>query len=118
MQLKQLFIALTALVAAQGAHAQGVATTPSADSTEATTVSTTPASTDTTTTTTSPTATPAATPSATPVSATPEPNVASKEVETKPKQFEEWSSAHRVACVAELGGYHFNLKELSMPIDE
>jgi len=34
------------------------------------------------------------------------------------KQNEVFSSSHRVACVAELGGYHFNLKELSMPIDQ
>ena len=30
----------------------------------------------------------------------------------------EFSSSHRVGCVAELGGYHFNLKELSLPINE
>ena len=30
---------------------------------------------------------------------------------------EEYSSTHRVGCVAELQGYHYNLKELSMPID-
>jgi hypothetical protein len=30
---------------------------------------------------------------------------------------EEFSSTHRVACVSQLQGYHFNLKELSMPID-
>ena len=28
------------------------------------------------------------------------------------------SSTARVGCAAELGGYHFNLHELSLPIDE
>ena len=30
---------------------------------------------------------------------------------------EQYSSVHRVGCVAELQGYHFNLKELNLPID-
>ena len=30
---------------------------------------------------------------------------------------EQYSSSHRVGCVAELQGYHFNLKELNLPID-
>jgi len=30
---------------------------------------------------------------------------------------EQYSSTHRVGCVAELQGYHFNLKELNLPID-
>lgn len=38
-------------------------------------------------------------------------------VEIKP-QVELHTSTHRVSCVAELGGYHFNLKELSMPINQ
>mgnify|MGYP000212120071 CR=1 FL=1 len=29
-----------------------------------------------------------------------------------------YSSTNRISCVAEMGGYHFNLKELSLPIDE
>lgn len=38
---------------------------------------------------------------------------------TKPvKKAEESSSSNRVGCVANLNGYHFNLKELSLPIDE
>ena len=53
---------------------------------------------------------------ATPTRATSD--VATKDPVTKPKQFEEWSTANRIACVAQLGGHHFNLKELSMPFDE
>lgn len=29
-----------------------------------------------------------------------------------------YTSTNRISCVAEMGGYHFNLKELSLPIDE
>lgn len=29
-----------------------------------------------------------------------------------------YTATNRVSCVAEMGGYHFNLKELSLPIDE
>jgi len=31
---------------------------------------------------------------------------------------EDYSTSNRVGCVANLNGYHFNLKELSLPIDE
>ena len=31
---------------------------------------------------------------------------------------EEFSTSNRIACVAEFQGYHFNLHELSMPINE
>ena len=31
---------------------------------------------------------------------------------------EAFSSVNRVGCVANLQGHHFNLKELSLPIDE
>ena len=41
--------------------------------------------------------------------------VLAKEAE---KVFEEFSSTNRVGCAAELGGFHFNLKELSMPLNE
>lgn len=34
------------------------------------------------------------------------------------KKVEEFSSANRIGCAANLNGYHFNLKELSLPIDE
>ena len=34
------------------------------------------------------------------------------------KIVEEFSSSKRIGCIAQLEGYHFNLKELSMPIDE
>ena len=42
------------------------------------------------------------------------------ETETVPPQkvVEEYSTAKRIGCIAQLEGYHFNLKELSMPIDE
>ena len=35
-----------------------------------------------------------------------------------PKVIEEYSTSKRIGCIAQLEGYHFNLKELSMPIDE
>ena len=35
-----------------------------------------------------------------------------------PKIIEEYSTSKRIGCIAQLEGYHFNLKELSMPIDE
>ena len=35
-----------------------------------------------------------------------------------PKVLEEYSTSKRIGCIAQLEGYHFNLKELSMPIDE
>ncbi len=38
--------------------------------------------------------------------------------ETENKYEEEFSSENRIGCVANLKGYHFNLKELSLPIDE
>lgn len=31
---------------------------------------------------------------------------------------EAYSTSNRVGCAANLNGYHFNLKELSLPIDE
>ena len=34
------------------------------------------------------------------------------------KIVEEYSTSKRIGCIAQLEGYHFNLKELSMPIDE
>lgn len=34
------------------------------------------------------------------------------------KVSEEYSTSNRVGCAANLHGYHFNLKELSLPIDE
>ena len=91
MLLKKALIALVGLTVP--ALAQSVATDPAA--------TTTPASSETTVTTDSK-----------------EPKVASKDPPKKEKQVEGWSTQHRIACVAELGGRHFNLKELSMPIDE
>jgi hypothetical protein len=38
--------------------------------------------------------------------------------ETENKYEEEFSTVNRIGCVANLKGYHFNLKELSLPIDE
>jgi len=34
------------------------------------------------------------------------------------KTEEEYSTSNRIGCAANLKGYHFNLKELSLPIDE
>ena len=31
---------------------------------------------------------------------------------------EEFSTTNRIGCVADFDGFHFNLKELSLPIDE
>ena len=38
--------------------------------------------------------------------------------QTPEKVYEEFSSDKRVGCAAQFQGYFFNLKELSMPINE
>ena len=44
--------------------------------------------------------------------------VSAEETVAPIKIIEEYSSSKRIGCIAQLEGYHFNLKELSMPIDE
>ena len=44
--------------------------------------------------------------------------ISAEEAIPVPKVIEEYSTSKRIGCIAQLEGYHFNLKELSMPIDE